>query len=582
MIHRVFSNLPTYKSMEFGPGLNIILSNKTDESTQRHTRNRAGKTSFIETIHFLLGGNCEKDSIFRNPALMKYWFGMTFDLGNTEISIRRSGAKPADVHIISGDTSGWDHQPNAVNIISNEKWKLVLGSKVFALPSEDEVRGAWAPKFRQLFAYFVRKQNSGGFLSPFKQSAQQSEVDSQVAISFLIGLDWTISQKWQLVRDRERMLKEIRKASHTTDLGQIVGDTAELRTRLAVGEQKVRRMRNNVGNFQVVPEYKELEIEATILTKQLGNLSDENTIDRSLALDLQSALEVEKLPSFEDLDDLYQEAGIELPGIALRRFKELEAFHRSIVENRRSYLGSTLQDATRRIHDREIQKVTLDRRRQEIMSIIRAGGALDSYSALRAELTRLEQETESVRKQLEIAENLQGQQTELGIERQRLLLRLQQDLREQSKRVDDALATFEDVSSRLYEKAGSLYIEETQNGPSFKVEIQGQKSKGVSSMQIFSFDIALMLITAERNITPYFLIHDSHLFDGVDPRQVLTALQVGKEMSEKSNFQHIVALNSDTLSSEVPGNDFNPMKFVNPVSLTDATEDGGRPSHGEL
>lgn len=259
----------------------------------------------------------------------------------------------------------------------------------------------------------------------------------------------------------------------------------------------------------------------------------------------------------------------------MKRFEELAAFHRSVVENRRSYLAGAMDDALRRIRDRESQKEALDRRRQEIMAIIKSGGALDNYVGLQAELTRLEQETESLRKQLETAEYLQGQQAELGIERQRLMLRLQQDLKEQRTRVDEAIVTFEDVSSRLYEKAGSLVVNDTQDGPKFEVRIQGQKSKGVSSMQIFCFDIALMRITVERGINPGYLIHDSHLFDGVDPRQVLTALQVGHEMSNAYRFQHIVALNSDTLLSEKPGDDFVPLNFVNPVRLTDATEDGG-------
>lgn len=575
MIHRVFSSLQSFKTMEFVPGLNILLSDKTETSTQRHTRNRAGKTSFVEAVHFLLGGNCDKESIFKNPALIQHSFGMTFDLADSEVTIERTGSKPSDVQFISGDTRKWPHKPGKGGSISNEKWKAVLGFLVFGIPIEDEAWSAWSPKFRQLIAYFVRRQNSGGFSSPFKQSTQQTESDSQVAISFLLGLDWTISQQWQLVRDRERMLKEIKRASNTADLGQIVGVPAELRTQLAVSEQRVVRMRNSVGNYQVVPEYRELEIEATMLTKQLGELADGNTIDRSLASELNAAISVERLPSYSDLQNLYQEAGVELPGVALRRFEELEAFHRSVVENRRSYLAGAFEDTQRRIHDRETQKESLDRRRQDIMSIIRAGGALDSYVRLQAELTRLEQETENLRKRLETAEYLQGQHAELGIERQRLLLRLQQDLKEQRKRVDDAIVTFEDVSSRLYEKAGSLVISDTQDGPKFDVRIQGQKSKGVSSMQVFCFDIALMRLTVERSINPGYLIHDSHLFDGVDPRQVLTALEVGDEISNNSHFQHIVSLNSDTLSSERPGDDFDPIKFVNPVRLTDATDDGG-------
>lgn len=575
MIRCIFSTLESFKVLEFSSGLNILLSDKTADSTIRQTRNRAGKTSFVETLHFLLGANCDKDSIFRNKALITYSFGITFDLGGSEVTVKRTGAKPSEVHVISGDTEKWPHQPNEDGIISNEKWKAVLGVLIFGIPTDEEAWGTWAPKFRQLITYFVRKQNSGGFSSPFKQATQQAEGDSQVALSFLLGLDWTISQQWQFVRDRERMLKEIKRASNTAELGQILGDPAELRTRLAVSEQRVGRMRTSVGNFQVVPEYRELEIEATMLTKQLGELADKNTIDRTLVSELQAALDQERLPSYSDLQTLYQEAGVELPAVALRRFEELQAFHHSVIENRRSYLGGMLEEALRSIRDRETQKETLDRRRQEIMNIIRAGGALDSFVGLQAELTRLEQITESLRKQLETAEYLQGQQSELGIERQRLLLRLQQDLKEQRRRVDEAIVTFEDVSLRLYEQAGSLIISDTQDGLKFDVRIQGQKSKGVSSMQVFCFDIALMRITGEGGINPGYLIHDSHLFDGVDPRQVLTALQVGSEMSNEYRFQHIVALNSDTLLSERPGDDFVPMEFVNPVRLTDATEDGG-------
>ena len=42
-------------------------------------------------------------------------------------------------------------------------------------------------------------------------------------------------------------------------------------------------------------------------------------------------------------------------------------------------------------------------------------------------------------------------------------------------------------------------------------------------MEIFCFDIALQQIVTKRYGGPGFLIHDSHLFDGVDERQVAGA-----------------------------------------------------------
>jgi hypothetical protein len=49
-------------------------------------------------------------------------------------------------------------------------------------------------------------------MDPTRQSTLQSLWDEQVNISFLLGIDWTVSQKWQLIREREKTLNELRKA----------------------------------------------------------------------------------------------------------------------------------------------------------------------------------------------------------------------------------------------------------------------------------------------------------------------------------------------------------------------------------
>ncbi len=43
-------------------------------------------------------------------------------------------------------------------------------------------------------------------------------------------------------------------------------------------------------------------------------------------------------------------------------------------------------------------------------------------------------------------------------------------------------------------------------------------------MQIFSFDMMLIVLCQKRGIGPGYLIHDSHLFDGMDTRQIAKAL----------------------------------------------------------
>ena len=93
-------------------------------------------------------------------------------------------------------------------------------------------------------------------------------------------------------------------------------------------------------------------------------------------------------------------------------------------------------------------------------------------------------------------------------------------------------------------------------------------------MQIFCFDMMLMKVLASRNTGPGFLIHDSHLFDGVDNRQIAHDLKVGAELADAHGFQYVVTLNSDTLPLDVlPG--FDVKKHVLHTRLTDATDTGG-------
>ena len=127
---------------------------------------------------------------------------------------------------------------------------------------------------------------------------------------------------------------------------------------------------------------------------------------------------------------------------------------------------------------------------------------------------------------------------------------------------------------RLYESAGSMTVDETSNGPQFQFPMQGSRSKGIKNMQIFCFDMMLMRLCAKRGIGPGFLVHDSHLFDGVDGRQLVSALKVGAETAEELGFQYIVTMNEDDAFKEkTPG--FNVHDYTLPVVLTDAQEDGG-------
>ena len=566
MIHNIFSTLPTFKNLgDLTPGLNVLLAQKTEGASSKQTRNRAGKSSFIELVHFLTGSEAGPDSIFRTPDLVEFTFGMDFDLGDAHTAVERSGSAKAKIYVTT--------PPTAKVKYSATDWCSLLGESMFGLSSL-EAAGSKPPSFRSLFAYFVRRQASSAFTTPEKQAAMQGTGDMQMALMFLLGLDWQIARDWQVVRDREKTLEELKKAAGTGAFGSIIGKAADLRTQLTLQDARLKKLYAENESFQVLPEYRELELESAKLTRQLNELANANTIDFAAIRDLEGALTSEIPPDLEDLQTIYQEAGVALPGLVKRRYEDVKSFHESVVRNRKDYLSSEVEAAKLRIEIRDGKKAQFDQRRAEIMGILKSHGALDQFLKLQGELGRLESEVESLRQRFEAAEQLEGTKNELEIERNRLTIRLRRDFAEQKDRLSEAIVAFEETSQRLYESAGSMTVDETSNGPMFKFPMQGERSKGIKNMQIFCFDMMLMRLCAKRQMGPGFLIHDSHLFDGVDGRQVISALRLGAEISEELGFQYIVTMNEDDAFKEtIEGFDLN--DYVLPTRLTDATEDGG-------
>ena len=208
--------------------------------------------------------------------------------------------------------------------------------------------------------------------------------------------------------------------------------------------------------------------------------------------------------------------------------------------------------------------------------MLKTTGALEHFTAIQGELSRAEARAQALVQKYESAEALETGSLKLRVERTHLVERLHQDYAEQAAAVEEAVLTFRSISSELYEddKAGRLTIRPTDNGPVFEAHMPGEKSKGVNNMRIFCFDMMLMLLNVKHGQGPGFLIHDSHLFDGVDGRQTGRALAVGAALAQRHGFQYIVTMNTDAIPREVPA-DFRVEDYAPPMRLTDVSETGG-------
>jgi len=217
---------------------------------------------------------------------------------------------------------------------------------------------------------------------------------------------------------------------------------------------------------------------------------------------------------------------------------------------------------------------TVDAERREIIATLEGRGALEDFVRLQTNLATLEAQAAALRERFKAAELLEGQSTQLDIDRGNLKRRLQQDFHDRKLILDRAILIIAETITELYDdRSGRFVVEATENGPDFKISIEGDRGGGISNMEIFCFDLTLFKIASQRFGGTGFLIHDSHLFDGVDERQVARALILGQRAA--GSWQYIVTMNSDIFDRLPLPPEFYRSKTVLKTRLSDETETGG-------
>ncbi len=580
MIHRIYSTDPRFKELQFRPGFNVVVAEKTSGARKDQTRNAAGKSSILECIHYALGSSSLKNSTFARAALDGHTFGLEFDLAGERVRVNRQAGTDAhrnQVHFsdpIPGFISKKLSQGQSIEdrAIKLKRWTDLLGREVFGAP----IGGKHAPSFRMAFPYFCRQESDGGMHDPFVSFKQQPLWQRDVTLAFLLGLDWHILAKMEALRGEEKHLDHLRKELNGSGvIGQIIGKTSGLRAQLAIAEQRVRELEQQLGDYQVLPEYREIEKEASQLARTIGDLSDRNTADRLLLDDLRASLQGEAEPAVSDLERLYASAGIQLPGVTLERLESVKDFHRTVIRNRKAHLEGEIAAAERRILDREGEAKRHSLRQQELMGLLQTHGALDQFNRLQEELSRLRAQNELLKKQFDIAQKIEKGGADLEVQRATLHQALIRDTEERAERLNEAALLYAELSRAVSERSSILEIEPTNKGLRLAITGGPDKSKGIREQQIFCLDMLLTVMQSKREKSLGFLVHDSHLFDAMDERQIANAIEAGARLSQQHGFQYIITMNSDRIPYHDFSAGFDLDSYVIQPHLTDETETGG-------
>jgi uncharacterized protein YydD (DUF2326 family) len=575
MLRQLSASDPRFKTVHFHGGLNVLVADTTTTSTETDSRNSAGKSSLIELLHFLLGGSGDTGSLPAHRALRSTTFRLSLDWPGLAdgLSVERTGSRSATVALDPMPPGG--AAAGQLDLGSGEvrlaEWQRLIERDLFGLPLEHPgVSG------RSLLSFLMRRVSSHAFNSPTRSHSRNSDAEGTTNLAYLLGLDWQLADRYRTLKARETTSQQLRKAASDPILGRIVGKASELRGQIAVAEHRVNELRAQVEGFRVVPEYENLRQRADEMDKRIRGLRNGDVVDRRNLADLEKAVEEAIDPDITYVEAAYAELGVVLGEQVRRSFRDVEAFHTSVVRNRRRYLGEEATTIRARLEEREAERQRLGAELAAVLRSLNEGGALDALTTMQQGLAQEQAALAALRHRYEAAQALEASRRSIAQGRIALQQEMEADIDERRRIVDEAVVLFADYAHTLYGDSREAYLRFGPGDSSLRIDphIASDNSGGISNMVIFCFDLTVAVLAHRNGRAPNFLVHDSHLFDGVDERQVARALTLGADVARREGMQYIVALNSDELSKAVRRG-FDPDDHLLDQRLTDAFDEGG-------
>jgi uncharacterized protein YydD (DUF2326 family) len=528
---KLSANKSSFRTVEFNrSGLSFVLGQKkTQDDTARNrtrTYNGVGKSLMLELIHYCLASN-------KNEAFKKHlddWeFSLTIEVDNTEHLIARSAGDDKDISLDGKE----------ITLKNLREWLFES--------SFETVSGVKGLTFRSLISQFIRSGRAA--YERFDRADEGDAANPYYALvrnAYLLGLDLHLAEKKQSLRNRYNSLSKTMKQLETDPLFADIISEDKAGIELVALREDAARLEERLRRFQVAEDYASIQSEANSLKKETELLRRDLVKTTDAIAQISRSLETKR-----DIDPalvmgMYEEAGATFPDVVKHRIDEVLAFQKDLLTKRIFRLTAERQSLERRKAELEGHVARLSSQLEDRIQFLGTHVALDEYLAVNE---RLNDNRVRIAK-LEASNEQRGKVA-------RELTTIKRDLANQTLKTSDYLDSARDLVGeanslfRTYTKA--LYGNRTsgltisndtgENTLRYKIDahISSDAAEGINEAKIFCYDLMILALRRRHNIE--FLMHDSTLFQPVDPRQRLAMFKLANEVTQKLGIQYIATLN---------------------------------------
>lgn len=580
-VSRFYSDKPElFESVEFEPGLNVILAEiRLPENRNKDTHN-LGKTTLVRLLDFgFLAGRDPKFFLFKHIELFRdFVFFLEIQLADgSYLTVRRSVAEATKIsfkkhearhqNFAEAQASEWDHQD-----MPFDRAREMLDSLL-------DWRALKPWSYRKGIGYQLRSQDD--FRDVFhlrKFAAAHSDWKPFLAhiLGFKADLVASLYEKEERLKEKETTAQTVK-----NELGGSVEDISKIEGILLLKQQEVDKKQKLLDAFDFRFQDKDR-------TKQLVDDIDDkiaalNSERYSLShrkKKISDSLEEDQiLFKPEEAQRLFEETGILFAGQLKKDFEQLIAFNRAITEERRIYLleeRTEVEDELRRVNT---DLSSLGKRRSDTLSFLSDTDVFNKYKQTSNEMVKLRADITSLERQRGFLHRLQELRTEirtLSEEQTHLQTQIEADVEQHNANKASLFSTvrlhFSEIVEEVINRKALLSVSPNQSGYlEFKAEILDESGNATSAdlghtyrkLLCIAFDLAVLHAHLDDRF-PHFVFHDG-VFESLDDRKKENLLIVLRRYTDLG-IQSIISLIDSDLPSRGDEQEF--MFSANEIVLT--------------
>ncbi|MEG2848262.1 MAG: DUF2326 domain-containing protein [Bacilli bacterium] len=523
-------------------GLSVILGKIMDAKQKEKSSNSIGKTLLLLFINYILGSNST------SKLFSKFLNDWTVEgevlVNNEEVIIKR---------VIGTDGVFYKGQKYEL-----ENFKELLGinraelEKIFLLKYRENIISTRFPNPSiKDFEVFCSLMNFDFVedLKKYDKLRDEKEKKSKSIKEMLKILEISLKDIKKELFNINKQLEE--KEKEMSDLN------------LKLEDLDLTSINSNIvkGYTQNSDTLKKLEFKRYKFQMENDNLR--RYLEESNKLDKGSLM----------IENLYKKAKVDLGDKVVKRFDDVKGFFETIYQNRLSTITKEIRNNDDQIKDLESQidslksaiKVELkiisesklyqeiinniSKINSEIQDLNYKRGSLSSLNDLLFKIEKMEEEIEI--KKLEISRKFEAYQEKLTTINNFVY-----------ECVKDIFATnvtvFFDFAISNNGRKKSLF--------DLDLTLDGDTGEGRKAVKNILMDFIIFKFSNKSE----FLIHDSACFSGIDSRNIISIILLGKRIAEEENKQYIVSLNTFQYS----GIDSDFDELINSQKVIELTDEG--------